>query len=393
MNKVTYVLLKMIKREGWSAFMLFRRMKRMFLWLLMMCTLMGPEYATADGCKSLDGNVRLLLPSSVSFPPGGHSEASESNPELLFTGSTYSIRYECTNTKVQSRQVRMARLNDFTPLLQALQKAGMKLTFIIADSSGGTVTWTPTLQIADTIPFGAYYTGTVERVVNITPKLYLIKPPTAGFSVVPTLTAFEIISGLTSGASRFDGPQITTSAVRIQYVPTCFVQTSLPQNNVDFGPVITYDVNQSLSLTRPFKVSAVASNEDSCVGDSNLRSYYSVGYTKFYLNLPLKVTFFVNSGGVISGGNSIRLYKDGTSDENGLQLKIYDGDGHAVLFNNDNATLPVISPANKLGEFDGTPGSGGWMVTKQYMATLSSTGGRVLTGKYNVKVIVKVSYY
>lgn len=387
MNNVTCVLLKMINKEGWSALMLFRRMKRMPLWLLAVCALAVPGYATADGCRSLNGEISLHLPSSVSFPPGGYPEASESNPVHLFTGSTYSIRYECTSTSTKSRQVRLARLFDFSHLLNALTHSGLQLTLIIADSSGGSVTWTPTLKIADTIPFGASYTGTVSRTVSITPQLYLIKPPTAGFSVVPSLTAFEIISGLTSG-SRFDGPQIATSAVRIQYVPTCFVKTSLETSTVNFGPVITSDVNQSLSVTRPFKVSAVASNESSCAGDSNLRGYYSAGNAKYYLNLPLKVTFFVNSGGVVSGRDSIRLYKDGTSDENGLQLKIYDSDNNAVVFNEDST-----SPANKLGEFDGTPGSGGWKVTKQYTAALSSTGECVLTGKYNAKVTVKVSYY
>ncbi|EJY9248055.1 fimbrial protein [Salmonella enterica] len=383
MNKVTYVLLKMIKREGWSAFMLFRRMKRMPLWLLMVCTLMGPEYATADECKSLTGPVNLVLPPSVSFPPGGHLDASESNPVPLFTGSTYSIQYECTNNTSSPRQVRLARLGDFTPLLLALQTAGMKLTLIIKDSTGGSVTWVPTLNTPDTIRFGSLYTGTVERRVSITPELSLIKPPTAGFSVVPSLTAFEIISGLTSG-SRFDGPTITTSAVRIQYVPTCFVRTSLGTNNVNFGPVLTTDVNGSLSRTIPFNVTADVNK--SC-NDGTLGNLQEA-YNKYYLDLPLKVSFMLNNGGDVAiDRKSILLYtdKDNKHLKNGLQLKINAPDGEPVTFN--EASLPV----NKFGDFQG--GGDMWRVSNTYNAVLSSTGDPVLTGKYNAQVLVKVDYY
>ncbi|ECT5253016.1 hypothetical protein ATT74_25960 [Salmonella enterica subsp. enterica serovar Panama] len=391
MNKVTYVLLKMIKREGWSAFMLFRRMKRMPLWLLMVCTLMGPEYATADGCKSLTGPIRLQLPPSVSFPPGVYQEASESNPVLLFSGSTYSIQYECTNNTSLPRQVRLVRLNDFTTLMQALQVAGMKLTLNIEDSSGGgTVPWTPTLQTSDSVSFGASYTGTVrDRTVRITPKLYLIRPSTAGFSVVPSLTAFEIISGLKSGTLRFDGPQITTSAVRIQYVPTCFVKTSVTPS-VDFGPVITTDVSGSFSRSIRFTVRARVNSDCNGGNFGNIQKGYTVtlsgGTNTFYLDLPLKVSFMLNSGGRLSG-NNIRLYKEKTTTENGLQLKITDNNKTPVTFGETS------SPDNKFGNFQGGPGGGTWDISNTYYAVLTSTGAPVVTGKYSAQVTVKVEYY
>ncbi|ECE0793927.1 hypothetical protein GK48_28680 [Salmonella enterica subsp. diarizonae] len=392
MIKMVCRALKMITRVNRSSFMLLHRMKRMPLWLLMVCTLMGPEYATADECKSLTGSIRLQLPPSVSFPPGGYPDASESNPVLLFTGSTYSIQYECTNNTSSPRQVKLVRLQDFNPLLQALQAAGMKLTLDIEDSSGGgTVSWTPTLQTPEATPFGASYTGTVSnRTVRITPKLSLIKPPTTGFSVVPSLTAFEIISGLKS-SSRFDGPQITTSAVRIQYVPTCFVRTSLGTNNVNFGPVLTTDVNNTLSRNIPFNITAdVNGNCDK----GNLQSAYTVtvsgNTTNYYLELPLKVSFILNNGGEVApDSKSILLYtdKDDRHLKNGLQLKINAPDGEPVTFN--VASLPV----NKFGDFQGSEGGGTWRVSNTYNAVLSSTGDPVITGKYSAQVTVKVDYY
>lgn len=393
MNKMAYRVLKMIKRVTWSAFMLLHRMKRMPLWLLAVCALVAPGYVaaadTTNTCTDWNGGqsgIRLELPPSISFPPGVKPDTSQP----LYTSPTpYAIKYQC-NTTLKATQAGITRLGDIKPLMNALQKAGMQLKLRIRDSSNGQdVIWDP--ASAENISFGTAYTGdTGKRTVYITVELYLIRNIAASFYVIPSLTAFKMVPNY----GTYSGFFLTTSATRIQYIPDCFVKTALNTGKVDFGPVITSDVDSSFSLTRPFTVMASV-NDDSGCNKGNLQEGYTVsgsgGTQSFHLELPLKVTFFVNSGGEVSDGKSLHLYKEGTSDKNGLQLKIYDNSHNAVSFNNDSTSLPDISPANKLGEFNGS--SNTWTVSKQYTATLSSTGDPVLTGKYNAQVTVKVSYY
>ncbi|EJO7987786.1 fimbrial protein [Salmonella enterica] len=393
MNKMAYRALKMIKMEYWLAFMFFHRMKRIPLWLLAVCALVVPGYVaaadTTNTCTDWNGGqsgMRLDLPPSVSFPPG---VTPDTNRPLFTSPTPYAIEYKC-NTTLKARQAGITKLGDIAPLTNALQKAGMQLKLRIRDSSNGQdVIWDPTR--AENISFGTAYTGdTGKRTVYITVELYLTKKPAASFYVIPPLTAFKMVPYY----GTYSGFFLTTSATRIQYVPDCFVKTALTTNKVDFGPVMTSDVDSSLSLTRPFTVIASVNNDSGC-NKGNLQDGYTVstseGTQTFHLELPLKVTFFVNSGGEVSDGKSVHLYKEGTSDKNGLQLKIYDYSHNAVSFNNDSPSLPDISPANKLGEFNGS--SNTWKVSKQYTATLTSTGAPVLTGKYNAQVTVKVSYY
>lgn len=392
MSKMAYMVLKMIKRVNWSSFMLLHRVKRMPLWLLAVCTLVVPGYVAATDTNNTctDWNreqpaIHLDLPPSVSFPPGVKPDTNQP----LYTSPTYAIKYQC-NVAGKSVQAGITLLNDINSLINALDKAGMQLKFRIRDSSNGQdVIWNP--ANAENISFGTTYTGgTGPRTVYITVELYLIKSLTAGFYAIPPLTSFKMVPFYGSYSGFF----ITTSATLIQYIPDCFVKTALTTNKVDFGPVITSDVNSSLSLTRPFTVMASVNNDSGC-NKGNLQDGYTIstsgGTQTFHLKLPLKVTFFVNSGGEVSDEKSLHLYKEGTSDKNGLQLKIYDNNHNAVSFNNDSTPLPDIFPANKLGEFNGS--SNTWTVSKQYTATLSSTGAPVLTGKYNAQVTVKVSYY
>ncbi|HBM0246723.1 hypothetical protein NA256_07920 [Salmonella sp. NW805] len=112
------------------------------------------------------------------------------------------------------------------------------------------------------------------------------------------------------------------------------------------------------------------------------------GTTNYYLELPLKVSFILNNGGEASSDRkSILLYKESTSDKNGLQLEIKAPDGNPVTFN--EASLPV----NEFGIFQGAEGGGTWNIINTYQAVLSSTGEQVKTGKYSAQVTVKVDYY
>lgn len=214
--------------------------------------------------------------------------------------------------------------------------------------------------------------------------------PNPGFYVVPGLTSFKLIPDYYS--TRI-GPFLETPPTRLQYVPACFVRTSLGTNNVNFGPVLTTDVDSTFSRSIAFNV--IADVNKSCNNGTfgNLLGSYTVsvtgGTTNYYLELPLKVSFMLNNGGrVSSDGKSILLYKEGTTDENGLQLKINaPDDGNPVTFNDTS------SPVNKFGEFNGAPDKKTWSILKTYTAVLSSTGRQVITGKYHAQVTVKVDYY
>ncbi|EBM2193526.1 hypothetical protein DWD10_26255, partial [Salmonella enterica] len=206
------------------------------------------------------------------------------------------------------------------------------------------------------------------------------------------LSAFKLVPF--EGAINFTGVPINTGAVRLQFVPKCFVKTSLSTPDINFGPVITTDVNNSFSRSIPFNVTADVNKSCNNGTFGNLLGAYtvtvSVGKTKdYYLELPLKVSFMLNNGGrVSSDGKSILLYKEGTTDENGLQLKINaTDDGTPVTFND------ASSPVNKFGSFQGGPNGGTWNISNTYNAVLSYTGEQVITGKYRAQVTVKVDYY
>ncbi|HGG6230335.1 TPA: fimbrial protein [Salmonella enterica subsp. enterica serovar Enteritidis] len=220
------------------------------------------------------------------------------------------------------------------------------------------------------------------QTLTLQAKLYAKQiPGQAAFYIIPSLSAFNLKP--TEALASNQGVQINTPAVRIQYVPTCFVQSSLSTGQIDFGPVMTTDADHSFSRTQSFSVTAAANN--GCSGFGALTE----AHDSLYLELPLKVSFMLNSGGRLSG-NNIRLYKEKTTTENGLQLKITDDSGNAVQFG-EISTPDGNSPpdANQLGKFSG----GTFHANKTYNVVLSATGDPLVTGRYNAQVTVKVDYY
>lgn len=371
-----------------ASFTLTRRLNLLSLWLLMVCVLAGSGYAYAATAICTDWNgqqsaVRIHLPPSVNFTPGITPDLSRP----LYTSPEYRINYKCTNSGGQTR-VSITRLGDFAPLKNALKGAGMQLKFRVRDSSNNNEeSWNP-IGADEFAPIGTSYTGTTEnRTVYIIVELYLASAPKAGFYAVPSLTTFKLVPYHGSYSGFF----LTTDALRIQYVPTCFVKTSLNTNKVDFGPLLTSDIDASLSRHRSFTVGASVNSNSGC-NTGNLQEQYEVVTTNgnrysFHLNLPLKVTFSVASGGAPSSDGHAIILKNINGEDNGLQLKIFDPAGHVVMFG--DVLQPENHPANQLGVFD----NGTFTVNKQYTATLSSTGKQVKTGKYNAQVTVKVSYY
>lgn len=383
-------------RDDWPSFALSRRLNLPVLlrWLLMMSVLAGPGhvYAADTKCTGLNGsmgNIKLQLPASVSFDPEGDLKPYLSPPT--------KFDYTCSVSDGASHTVGIIRLSDMSPLLDALNKAGLKLEFLVSDSSGGGESvWDFSVKNpAEYVNVGSSYIGTKgtgNRTMTFRTRLTRdqTKPnPKPGFYAVPGLTSFKLIPDY---YSMKIGPFLETPSIRLQYVPACFVRTRLGTNKVNFGPILTSDVDSTFSRRIDFNV--IADVNKSCNNGTfgNLLGSYTVsvtgGTTNYYLELPLKVSFILNNGGEASSDRkSILLYKESTSDKNGLQLEIKAPDGKPVTFN--EASLPV----NEFGIFQGAEGGGAWNIINTYQAVLSSTGEQVKTGKYSAQVTVKVDYY
>ncbi|EKF0976217.1 fimbrial protein [Salmonella enterica] len=361
-------------------------------WLLVVFVLTGPGYVYAvdmkcTGLNGSTGTIKLQLPASVSFDPEGDLKPYISPPA--------KFDYTCSASDSVSHTVGIIRLGDMSPLINALNKAGLKLEVLVSDSSGGGESvWDFSVAIpVEYVNVGSSYISTTgNRTMTVRTRLTRdqTKPkPNPGFYVIPGLTSFKLIPDYYSTKI---GPFLETLPTRLQYVPACFVRTSLGTNNVNFGPVLTTDVDSTFSRSIAFNV--IADVNKSCNNGTfgNLLGSYTVsvtgGTTNYYLELPLKVSFILNNGGEVSSDRkSILLYKESTSDKNGLQLEIKAPDGNPVTFN--EASLPV----NKFGNFQGSEGGGTWNIINSYQAVLSSTGGQVKTGKYSAQVTVKVDYY
>ncbi|HHR3732464.1 TPA: fimbrial protein [Salmonella enterica] len=381
-------------RDDWPSFALSCRLNLPVLlrWLLMMSVLAGPvhAYAADTKCTGLNGSmgtIKLQLPASVSFDPEGDLKPYLSPPA--------KFDYTCSASDGASHTVGIIRLGDMSPLIDALNKAGLKLEVLVSDSSGGGESvWDFSVKNpAEYVNVGSSYIGTTgNRTMTFRTRLTRdqTKPnPNPGFYVVPGLTSFKLIPDYYS--TRI-GPFLETPPVRLQYVPACFVRTRLGTNKVNFGPILTSDVDNTFSRRIDFNV--IADVNKSCNNGTfgNLLGSYTVsvtgGTTSYYLKLPLKVSFILNNGGEASSDRkSILLYKESTSDKNGLQLEIKAPDGNPVTFN--EASLPV----NEFGIFQGAEGGGAWNIINTYQAVLSSTGEQVKTGKYSAQVTVKVDYY
>ncbi|ECF6085768.1 fimbrial protein [Salmonella enterica subsp. houtenae] len=361
-------------------------------WLLVVFVLTGPGYVYAvdmicTGLNGSTGTIKLQLPTSISFAPEADLKPYISPP--------VKFDYTCSASDRVSHTVGIIRLGDMSPLIDALNKAGLKLEVLVSDSSGGGESaWDFSVAIpAEYVNVGSSYISTTgNRTMTVRTRLTRdqTKPkPNPGFYVIPGLTSFKLIPDYYSTKK---GPLLETPPTRLQYVPACFVRTSLGTNNVNFGPVLTTDVDSTFSRSIAFNV--IADVNKSCNNGTfgNLLGSYTVtvtgGTTNYYLELPLKVSFILNNGGEVSSDRkSILLYKESTSDKNGLQLEIKAPDGNPVTFN--EASLPV----NKFGNFQGSEGGGTWNIINSYQAVLSSTGGQVKTGKYSAQVTVKVDYY
>lgn len=381
-------------RDDWPSFALSCRLNLPVLlrWLLMMSVLAGPGHAYAadtkcTGLNSSMGTIKLQLPASVSFDPEGDLKPYLSSPA--------KFDYTCSASDGASHTVGIIRLGDMSPLIDALNKAGLKLEVLVSDSSGGGESvWDFSVKNpAEYVNVGSSYIGTTgNRTMTFRTRLIRdqTKPkPNPGFYVVPGLTSFKLIPDY---YSMRIGPFLETPPVRLQYVPACFVRTRLGTNKVNFGPILTSDVDSTVSRRIDFNV--IADVNKSCNNGTfgNLLGSYTVsvtgGTTNYYLKLPLKVSFILNNGGEASSDRkSILLYKESTSDKNGLQLEIKAPDGNPVTFN--EASLPV----NEFGIFQGAEGGGAWNIINTYQAVLSSTGEQVKTGKYSAQVTVKVDYY
>ncbi|EDS3573827.1 fimbrial protein [Salmonella enterica subsp. enterica] len=397
------------RRGGRNTLCRLLRSGRWFLCLALLCSAILPGFAGAANsgiCTDWNnnpGDMQLKLPASVTIQPG--MDEIPPIPPVI-------VNYKCSSSLPEGpsalplRTVSIVTLSDVNNLIDVLKELGLTLKIEVTDSSG--VTSGPWVfsgkGYSENLLVGAPYstqtdtgTGTIistgNRTMTIRARLSRdsSKPTTPGFYAIPSLSAFK----LTPYYGTFNGIKMNTPPIRIQYIPKCFVQSRLTRSDVNFGPVLTTDVDSSFSRTIDFKV--IADVNRSCNGGilGNLLGGYTPQLSDaktYYLNLPLKVSFILNNGGAISADNkSIILHKKGTETENGLQLKITDDSGAPVTFGEISTTDGTLPPsANKLGEFtDGNFNT----ISRPYYAVLSSTGKPVITGSYSAQVTVKVEYY
>ncbi|EED4925546.1 hypothetical protein WP05_25550, partial [Salmonella enterica subsp. arizonae] len=387
MNKVMYGENR--RRGGRNMLCRLLRSGRWFLCLALLCSVMLPGFASAatgDFCENLDGsgNINLKLPPSVTLEPG--MDKIPSIPPV-------TVSYRCVAPSLGEDQKRVAIVykGDGSSFLQALDRLGLTLTVTIIDG-GVTSNWTyvPYQNYDEKIYVGVPYKGkegTGNRTMTIRMSLSQNSSQSApGFYALPALSAFKLQPYYNQG----NGPFLVTPSLRIQYIPKCFVKTSLNKSNVDFGPVITTDVGNSFSRTIPFTVTA--SVDDNCNGGQfgNLKKFYQFSSTspKYYLNLPLKVSFMLNNGGTLYSDNKSIILHNPDGNNNGLQLQIT-GDNGPVTFGDISTSGGTQPPsANQFSEFNGE--SNTWNVSKTYNAVLTPTGAPVKTGKYSAQVTVKV---
>lgn len=389
------------RRGGRNTLCRLFRSGRWFLCLALLCSVMLPELASAaepPGGKCTDwnnsqGEIQLKLPPSVTIKPG-QTDIPPIPP--------VTVKYKCSVPDSNSHQVALYSLADANALVSSLGLMGLTLKMTITDSSGGAVaSWTfpaPGGGIKpEFVQFGESYKGTVgtgERTMTI--RATLSRNPSQstkpGFYAIPSLTAFRLKPDKESTGT---GPALTSPAIRLQYVPTCFVKTSVPPF-VKFGPVMTTDVDNSFSRTRSFQVSADTNANCNGMDLNSLKQPYKVylnGQLKgtYYLKLPLKVSFVLNNGGVLSSDNKSIILHNSDGNNNGLQLQIT-GDNGPVTFGDISTSGDTQPPpANQFSEFNGE--SNTWNVRKTYNAVLTPTGDPVKTGKYSAQVTVKVEYY
>ncbi|ECG5862984.1 TPA: hypothetical protein G8M32_005190 [Salmonella enterica] len=375
------------------------RSGRWFLCLALLCSVMLPGFAdaaTGDFCENLDGgDIHLKLPPSVTVQPGQNTF-----PDI----PDVTARYRCIapgkgNAKIYPIIIYRSDGGNF---LTALKQLGLKMDIYITDTNGGkTGHWTiPDSQGAispEYVEFGNNFvasTGTGERTMTIRATLSRATSQSKpGFYVLPSLSAFRLLPHPNSTS----GPFLITPPLRLQYVPKCFVKTTVPPF-VKFGPVMTTDVNSSFSVTRIFQVTAdadfICGGMDNNVLKDPVKVTTSGGSADYYLDLPLKVSFIPqgDSASDISDNGTSLLLRNDEKKINGLKLQIFNEDTPVTF--GDISTSGIRPPdTNKFGNFYGSDSGGHWHAPKDYKAVLSSTGGPVLTGSYNAQVLVKVEYY
>ncbi|HAK0381791.1 TPA: hypothetical protein H1O82_004522 [Salmonella enterica] len=400
MNKVMYEENR--RRGGRNTLCRLLRSGRWFLCLALLCSVMLPGFASAAEsvpdtaqCTDLNnsqGNIQLKLPASVTIQPG---------QTVIPSIPSVTVKYKCSVPDNKTHTVSIVSLSDVNILVNSLRSLGLTLKMTITDSSGGAVGyWTFPSPVgegpSEYVEIGDPYKGndgTGERTMTI--KAALSRNPSLstspGFYAIPSLTAFR----LEPYYNLLSGPALISPAIRLQYVPTCFVRFQLNKNNINFGPVMTTDVDSSFSRRDNFIVTADVNQNCNSGQFGNLLAGYkptlSGPQQTYYLDLPLKVSFIPQgeTASYVSGDRKSILLRNDDQKINGLKLKILNENSDPVTFG-DYSTPDARPPdANKLGEFSNKI----FNAYQQYTVDLSATGGAVVTGSYNAKVLVKVDYY
>ncbi|HDD2124255.1 TPA: hypothetical protein PAP86_004579 [Salmonella enterica] len=286
--------------------------------------------------------------------------------QVIYEKELPSIQYVCNTSSTNMQPTIQGGFGFFNNLVPELDKAGLKIQYIINKSAP----FTP--ERTNSLPIDSYSQAGIN-VKTLAGKFQLILERKIDKPVNMVIPAVNDILNLTYGRKGTNYISFGTSnATQIYYVPKCIGKTSVPAA-VDLGRVITGGKG-SLPSPRNFYIKP-SFNQD-CDGLNDISTW-----DKF--TLALEIQFSAAGGGTLSADGKGIILKNKDNQENGLKLVIKEAGSTPVTFDSWSKIGPAISVANS-------------PLNLHYTASLEPTtpGGvtSAVTGKFSQPVTVKVRY-
>ncbi|HGA5941980.1 TPA: fimbrial protein [Salmonella enterica subsp. enterica serovar Saintpaul] len=283
--------------------------------------------------------------------------------QVIYEKELPSIQYVCNTSSTNMQPTIQGGFGFFNNLVPELDKAGLKIQYIINKSAP----FTP--ERTNSLPIDSYSQAGIN-VKTLAGKFQLILERKIDKPVNMVIPAINDILNLTYGRKGTNYISFGTSnATKVYYVPQCIGKVSVPAV-VDLGRVITGGKG-SLPSPRNFYINT-SFNHD-CAGFNDISAWGG-------FSLTLEIKFSAAGADDKTTSSSLILYND-DGQKNGLQLVIKEAGSKTVTFGKWSPVSPAITPNDlPLNLF--------------YTASLEPTGSvtSAVTGKFSQNVTVKVRY-